>query len=93
MVLLGVTGSIAAYKAAEIARALIRGGVRVRVVMTPAAERFVTPLTFEALTGSPVLTERSASGPEISHIAVAREAAAFAFQPGRSRLINANVRE
>jgi phosphopantothenoylcysteine decarboxylase/phosphopantothenate--cysteine ligase len=87
MVLLGVTGSIAAYKAAEIARALIRGGVRVRVVMTPAAERFVTPLTFEALTGSPVLTERSASGPEISHIAVAREAAALLIAPATAHTI------
>lgn len=87
MVLLGVTGSIAAYKAAEIARALIRGGVRVRVVMTPAAERFVTPLTFEALTGSPAITERSASGPEISHIAAAREAAALLIAPATAHTI------
>ncbi|OGW60261.1 MAG: hypothetical protein A2V83_09045 [Nitrospirae bacterium RBG_16_64_22] len=87
IVLLGVTGSIAAYKAAEIARALIRGGVRVRVVMTPAAERFVTPLTFEALTGSPAITERSASGPEISHIAAAREAAALLIAPATAHTI------
>ena len=53
-IILGVTGSIAAYKAAMLASALTRGGALVDVIMTEAATRFVTPLTFQALTGRPV---------------------------------------
>ena len=56
-VLLGITGGIAAYKAAELARLLVRGGAEVRVAMTEAGTRFVTPLTFQALTGQPVWTD------------------------------------
>jgi len=56
-VLLGVTGGIAAYKAAELARLLMRNNVEVRVAMTDAATRFVTPATFQALTGKPVVTD------------------------------------
>jgi phosphopantothenoylcysteine decarboxylase/phosphopantothenate--cysteine ligase len=51
---LGVTGSIASYKAAELARSYMRRGFTVRVVMTASAKRFVSPLTFQALTGNPV---------------------------------------
>ncbi|HEC05590.1 MAG TPA: bifunctional phosphopantothenoylcysteine decarboxylase/phosphopantothenate--cysteine ligase CoaBC [Thiolapillus brandeum] len=53
-ILLGVTGGIAAYKSVELARLLLKAGARVRVVMTEAATRFVSPLTFQAVTGSPV---------------------------------------
>ena len=53
-ILLGVTGGIAAYKSVELARLLLKAGARVRVVMTEAAARFVSPLTFQAVTGSPV---------------------------------------
>ena len=53
-ILLGLTGGIAAYKAAELTRLLGRGGADVRVAMTEAATRFVTPLTFQALSGQPV---------------------------------------
>jgi phosphopantothenoylcysteine decarboxylase/phosphopantothenate--cysteine ligase len=53
-VVLGVTGSIACYKAAEIARLFVKRGLAVRVVMTESAKHFVTPLTFQALTGNPV---------------------------------------
>ena len=56
-IVLGVTGSIAAYKAASLARRLQIEGAMVRVVMTPSAQRFVAPLTFEALTGHPVGTD------------------------------------
>jgi phosphopantothenoylcysteine decarboxylase/phosphopantothenate--cysteine ligase len=56
-VLLGVTGSIAAYKACEIARRLLEAGHRVQVLMTRAATRFVTPLTFHALTGVPPVVD------------------------------------
>lgn len=64
-VLLCVSGSIAAYKGAELARLLIKGGCRVRVAMTEAATRFVGPMTFEAITGNPVYMDvfASASGP------------------------------
>jgi phosphopantothenoylcysteine decarboxylase/phosphopantothenate--cysteine ligase len=73
-ILLGVTGGIAAYKAAELARLLRGAGAEVRVAMTPAATAFVTPLTFQALTGNPVHldlldpAEESAMG----HIRLAR---------------------
>lgn len=56
-VLLGVSGSIAAYKAADLARQLMAAGASVRVAPTRSATRFVTPLTFEALTGQPCLTD------------------------------------
>jgi len=54
-VILVVTGSVAAFKAAQLARRLMERGLLVKVAMTTAAERFITPLTFEALTGQPVL--------------------------------------
>jgi phosphopantothenoylcysteine decarboxylase/phosphopantothenate--cysteine ligase len=56
-VLLGITGGIAAYKAAELVRLLARAGAEVRVAMTEAAGRFVTPVTFQALSGQPVWTD------------------------------------
>jgi phosphopantothenoylcysteine decarboxylase/phosphopantothenate--cysteine ligase len=56
-ILLGVTGGIAAYKTAELARLLVRAGADVRVAMTEAATRFVTPLTLQALSGQPVWTD------------------------------------
>ena len=56
-VLLGVTGGIAAYKAAELCRLLIKQGANLRVVMTPSATEFIGPLTFQALSGYPVVTE------------------------------------
>src|SRR5688572_20885532 len=56
-VLLGITGGIAAYKAAELTRLLIKAGAEVRVVMTEAATRFITPMTLQALSGQPVWTD------------------------------------
>lgn len=56
-VLLGVTGSIAAYKAVEIARILVSRGYDVRTVMTDSAQKFVTPLTFQSVTGNAVITD------------------------------------
>lgn len=61
-VLLGVTGGIAAYKAADLVSQLVKRGDEVRVVMTPEATRFVGPLTFEALTGHPVMVDALATG-------------------------------
>ncbi|MDR3061707.1 MAG: bifunctional phosphopantothenoylcysteine decarboxylase/phosphopantothenate--cysteine ligase CoaBC [Dysgonamonadaceae bacterium] len=56
-IVLGITGSIAAYKAAYLTRALIRKGSEVQVVMTPAGKEFITPVTLSALTGKPVVSE------------------------------------
>ncbi|WP_413437958.1 bifunctional phosphopantothenoylcysteine decarboxylase/phosphopantothenate--cysteine ligase CoaBC [Sulfuriferula sp. GW1] len=56
-ILLGITGGVAAYKAAELTRLLVKAGADVRVVMSTAATQFVTPLTFQALSGKPVLTQ------------------------------------
>jgi phosphopantothenoylcysteine decarboxylase/phosphopantothenate--cysteine ligase len=75
-VILGVTGGIAAYKAAELCRLLVKAGAEVRVVMTAAAQQFVTPLTFQALSGQPVLTSLwdAASGDGMEHIHLSRDA-------------------
>ena len=59
-VVLGVTGSIAAYKAVELVRLLVKGGDDVTVVMTPAATEFVRPLTFQTLSRNPVYVEQFA---------------------------------
>ena len=56
-ILIGVTGGIAAYKTVDLCRRLIESGHEVRVVMTPAATQFVTPLTFQAVTGNSVALE------------------------------------
>jgi phosphopantothenoylcysteine decarboxylase/phosphopantothenate--cysteine ligase len=56
-ILLGITGGIAAYKAAELTRLLVKAGADVRVVMTEAAARFITPMTLQALSGQPVWTD------------------------------------
>src|SRR5580693_4822830 len=53
-IVLGITGGIAAYKAAELCRLLVKAGARVRVVMTEAAKRFIGPLTLQTLSGAPV---------------------------------------
>lgn len=75
-ILLGVTGGIAAYKAAELCRLLAKAGAEVRVVMTAAAQQFVAPLTFQALSGKPVLTSLwdAASGDGMEHIHLSRDA-------------------
>ncbi len=56
-IIVGVTGSIAAYKAAEIISSVVRKGDEVQAVMTEAAQRFVQPLTFQSLSGRPVITD------------------------------------
>lgn len=95
-VALGVTGGIAAYKAAEITRLLQDCGVRVQVVMTRSAQEFVRPLTFAALTGQKVIT--GLFGPEgaetvpnldsaVEHIAVAQEIDALVVAPATADII------
>ena len=72
-VLLAVGGGIAAYKSAELARLLMQQGHQVQVVMTRAAEEFVRPLTFAALTGRKVLTNLFAIESAIDHVGTAQE--------------------
>jgi phosphopantothenoylcysteine decarboxylase/phosphopantothenate--cysteine ligase len=88
-ILLGVTGCIAAYKAAEIVRGLQQRGAQVRVIMTGHATNFVQPLTFEALSGQPVIVgmfERPHYA-TIEHIAVARDADLLLVAPATANSI------
>jgi len=88
-VLLGVTGSISAYKACDLARLFVKGGAQVHVVMTPSAERFVSALTFEALTRNPVLTETSESwSSELNHIEIGKKCDAFVIAPATANTLN-----
>ena len=82
-ILLGVTGSIAAYKAAEVVRRLRDAGAEVRVVMTRGATEFVTPMTFQALSGHPVYQELLDTEAEagMGHIELARWADAILVAP------------
>lgn len=75
-VVLGITGGIAAYKAAELCRLLVKGGARVQVVMTAAARKFITPLTMQALSGNPVADDLFDADSEarIGHIRIGDEA-------------------
>ncbi len=92
---LGVTGGIAAYKAAEIVRLLQDRGIRVQVIMTRAAQEFVRPLTFAALSGEKVITGMFASGEEhipnidsaIEHIAVAQSIDALLVAPATADVL------
>jgi phosphopantothenoylcysteine decarboxylase/phosphopantothenate--cysteine ligase len=82
-IVLGVTGGVAAYKAAELSRELQRAGARVQVVMTEAATRFVTPATFQALTGEPVFTDQwdTRIANSMAHIELSRAADAILVAP------------
>lgn len=86
-VVLGVGGGIAAYKAAELARALAQRGVGVQVVMTEAAREFVQPLTFAALTGKKVLTSMFDTESAIEHIRVAEENELLVVAPATANLL------
>jgi phosphopantothenoylcysteine decarboxylase / phosphopantothenate---cysteine ligase len=88
-IVLGVTGGIAAYKAAELVRELVRRGAEVRVVMTDHACRFITPLTFETLSGYPVATELfwTPGNFEIGHISLAKFAELVVIAPATANLI------
>lgn len=93
-VTLGVTGGIAAYKAAELVRLLQDRGIRVQVVMTRAAQEFVRPLTFAALSGEKVITDLFGAGAEepnidsaVEHIAVAQAIDALVVAPATADVI------
>jgi phosphopantothenoylcysteine decarboxylase/phosphopantothenate--cysteine ligase len=88
-VVLGITGSISAYKAAYLARLLIKAGARVRAVMTSSAERFIGTLTLEAITGATVLTQSNESwANDINHIGFAKWAELFIIAPASVNTIN-----
>ena len=88
-IVLGVTGGIAAYKAAELVRELIRAEAQVYVIMTRSAQEFVTPLTFQTLSGHPVATElfHLFEASEIGHIALADRAEILVIAPATANLI------
>jgi phosphopantothenoylcysteine decarboxylase/phosphopantothenate--cysteine ligase len=86
-IILGISGGIAAYKAAEVARLLMQDGHEVQAVMTAAAQQFVQPMTFAALTGRKVLTDLFAIESAIEHISVAQENELMAIVPATADVI------
>ena len=85
--MLGVTGSIAAYKAVALLRALVREGATVDVAMTRAATKFITPLTFEVLSGRPVVTGLFEAHQEMKHLSLPEEADAIVVAPATANFL------
>ena len=88
-VLLGITGGIAAYKMANVASALHKAGAKVHVIMTENATKFITPLTFETLTGSKCMVDTFDRDFEfdVKHISVAKEADVILVAPATADVI------
>lgn len=88
-IILGVTGGIAAYKAAMVCSQLVQGGAQVEVVMTEAAQKFIAPLTFQALTHRPVYTDifDIPPGQNIPHITLANAADLLLIAPATAHTI------
>src|SRR3954462_376177 len=88
-VVLGVTGSIAAYKAADLASRLTKEGANVRVVMTADAQKFITPLAFKTLSRNPVVTDLydEEEGWKPTHIKLADEADLLLIAPATANII------
>ena len=88
-IVLGVSGSIACYKAADIASKLMQAGALVDVVLTRAAQEFVTPLTFRSLTHRPVITDMfdAQSADPLEHVEVARRADAVVIAPATAHVM------
>ncbi|MDZ4732482.1 MAG: bifunctional phosphopantothenoylcysteine decarboxylase/phosphopantothenate--cysteine ligase CoaBC [Nitrospirota bacterium] len=86
-IVLGVTGSIAAYKAVALLRTLLREGAKVHVVMTQSATKFVTPLTFEVLSGHPVSTDVFESHQEMKHLSLPAQADAIVIAPATANCL------
>ena len=89
LIALGITGGIGAYKAVEVARGLQKRGHDVVAIMTRSARRFVGPLTFEAITRRPVITDQFAAGmnADIEHIAIATDIALLLVAPATANVI------
>jgi len=92
-IVLGVTGSIAAYKAAGLTNQLIKLGYDVHVVMTTAATSFVLPLTFQTLSRNPVITSLFSSDSqfEIEHISLAERCDLLLIAPATANIITGSV--
>ncbi|HEY4485098.1 MAG TPA: bifunctional phosphopantothenoylcysteine decarboxylase/phosphopantothenate--cysteine ligase CoaBC, partial [Nitrospiria bacterium] len=86
-ILLGVTGSIAAYKAISLLRRLTSAGAQVTVVMTSSAQQFVTPMTFQVLSRRPVYTSLFDPSDEIRHLTLAEEVDLILIAPATANLI------
>ena len=86
-IVLGVTGSIAAYKAIALLRTLLREGATVQVVMTQSATKFVTPLTFEVLSGHPVSTDVFEAHQEMKHLSLPEQADAIVIAPATANCL------
>ena len=89
-IILGVTGSIAAYRSADLTRGLIEKGLRVSVVMTKSAERFITPLTLSSLSGQRVyssLFDLQSDPTKMDHIELAEKADALLIAPATADII------
>jgi len=89
IIVLGITGSIAAYKAADLASRLVKAGYEVDVVMTKAAQEFINPLTLQAITHRPVVTEMFTLRSEmaVEHIALAERASLLLIAPATANII------
>jgi phosphopantothenoylcysteine decarboxylase / phosphopantothenate---cysteine ligase len=88
-IVLGITGGIAAYKAAELTRALIKEGAQVKVIMTKSAREFIAPLTFQTLSGDMVYTDMfvPTAKYDMAHISLAEFADAFVIAPATGNII------
>jgi phosphopantothenoylcysteine decarboxylase/phosphopantothenate--cysteine ligase len=86
-VLLAITGGIAAYKAAELTRLLKKQGYSVQVVMSASATQFITPLTFEALSGLPVYTQNNTELSSMTHIELTRQADVLLIAPATANCL------
>lgn len=88
-ILLGVTGGIAAYKSASLASLLVKAGAEVRVIMTENAKNFITPITFETLTGHKCITDTFDRNFEFSveHVSLAQKADAIMIAPATANVI------
>jgi phosphopantothenoylcysteine decarboxylase/phosphopantothenate--cysteine ligase len=89
VIVLGVSGSIAAYKAAEIASQLTQAGAKVNVILTDEAVQFISPVTFRAITGRPVVTEMFDLDSEFSieHVSLAKAADVVVISPATANII------
>ena len=88
-VVLGVTGSIAAYKIANLASSLVKKGANVHVIMTKNATNFINPITFETLTGNKCLVDTFDRNFEFSveHVSLAKQADIFMVAPASANVI------
>jgi phosphopantothenoylcysteine synthetase/decarboxylase len=89
VIILGVTGSIAAYKAADLVSRLVKGGAEVHVAMTHGAQQFITPLTLQTLSRHPVVTDSfgTAHGWKPAHIDLADRASLLLIAPATANII------